>query len=202
VAALDLPTPKSPATPVRARIELGSGAYDIIYPDGREAGEEEATVTISLILPLSTSGPVRPGFIQFSEPLRAAGQMGHGPDRPTTIVGHASVGSISTTCDTFAPDCEHTQLSPVYPFTLGRNFTLHEDATIDSVGFPFSPTQWESGQGYMDLSFILLEADGTTPVQIMDATPEPGTFGTIGLAFCLGAGAFFRRAKFRVKRQD
>jgi hypothetical protein len=74
----------------------------------------------------------------------------------------------------------------------GEAFTLHEDAAISVTG---DGLILENGMGGIDLHFTLLEADGVTPVQILDATPEPGTLGTIALAFCFGGSALLRWRK-------
>ena len=189
VTALDLPPLGSPATPVRVATFFYAGAYAFVYPDGRLSQQEHADLDMFVDLYLSSPGPVRPGFIRIG----LSGGLGPGPDRPSTGIGHASVGSVGVTCSTYSVGSCFGLSQSVYPFTLGTNFTVHEDATIRAAGYNATSNEWESAQGGWDISFILLEADGRTPVQITDATPEPGTLGTIGLGFCSVLGAFFRR---------
>ena len=111
----------------------------------------------------------------------------------TTGTG-VNVGSLSAMCFSGFQVCTGN-LAPgvliTVPFTLGEKFAFSEELHFDAESFSdgITPPTIANGTGSLDFSFILLEADRKTPVQVY-ALPEPST---LPLLFLGGLGLFLGR---------
>jgi hypothetical protein len=76
------------------------------------------------------------------------------------------------------------------PFSLGEPFIFSVNVYDDTRGGGGSTPHFSGGGA--GLSFSLLEADGTTPVQVF--TPEPSTFGFLALGLLPLIGIALKRA--------
>ncbi len=133
-------------------------------------------------------GPVRTGFIEFSEAVSFV--MTFQP--PYNATANIAVGSLQRSCEEtsasgFTVECGGNLLAPRYPdglftgmqpFVLGQGFTFSDNFTVGVSSTFF--TGLMTTYGSTDFSFILLEADAATPVQIF-AAPEPASIALLGL---------------------
>jgi hypothetical protein len=151
---------------------------------GEAAGEDnidslaEFSGTLDYSEAFSTAGAVRPGFLQYSVALS--------PDKPYD--GSVSAGlrigdyaTFSTSGYTGASESSIIAVTLGIPFT----FTLDESAQILSAPGEFDG--FVGGGITASVSFGFFEADGATPVAVLDSepaaiTPEPGTITIIGPA--------------------
>lgn len=112
----------------------------------------------------------------------------------SNLTASLALGSLNTTCVQPAPNspsCTGNFGSPTgngtftLPFTLGQPFAFNVSVSDDSNGGGSTP---HFGSGSVSLSFTLLEANGTTAVQVL--TPEPASFGIFasGLLLLIGTG--------------
>lgn len=158
---------------------------DYTYPlDTHGLATADATITIQYTF--TTTGSVRPGYVETDVPLAQAGHVTRSngdSDDVATVRG--SIGSaLSVSCSQFSPgECSGSAPGTLFPTTLGQDFVFTEQITLDtssSSGFMFNTI--EQGAAALDLEFRLLEADGTTPVTV-DLVPEPSA-----LALLIAAG--------------
>ena len=143
-----------------------------------------------------TSGPARPGFIQFSieldylhEDFYGASEilLSDGVHQYSFIGGGGINGPIPPT-HCFIEDCEY---AGTLPFDLGAPFEASASSHSGSSGGP------GGANAAAVATFTLLEANGTTPVPHF-VTPEPSAWQLlmIGLATC---GALRRSARNRAR---
>lgn len=112
---LDLPVAGQPSLPVGAGIKGDIG----IFPGGlSEPISHNGTVQLSVSIDylLSTSGPVRSGFMSLS----FITGLNAGSDRPDTVTSNVSIGSFIPSFQLSDPGNVGT--APRIPFTLGQNF--------------------------------------------------------------------------------
>jgi hypothetical protein len=137
---------------------------------------------------LSTSGPVRSGYLGLSFP-----QFGSVPTLGTSDgwsnTATLSIGNFQASCfnssaveyctapDLYVLDSGATAL---VPFTLGQTFAL--DFTLRNEAYSGLISGFASGGFAGTVEVRLFEADGVTPVPLYDV-PEPGTFALIGFGF-------------------
>ena len=178
---LHLPISGQASAPVGASISTLAASYPSyrLGPVG-ESGSAQTSVTIDYLF--TTAGPARPGFIQLNQSSVSAAFFTPGPDRPSEMRASISVGPLSQNCpgSYLYATCDGSLADPMtrflptttLPFTLGQNFAFHEDAALRVDSFR---DILENGSVGTNFTFTLFEADGVTPVQVLLATPEPGS---------------------------
>jgi hypothetical protein len=163
-----LPTAGSPALPVGSSFTLN------VSTSGSDIAGGMATVYGLSTLQLTTTGPVRPGYLAFTEADGIAGIV-------ATMDSSETVGGLSQSCtqDAVAPHPICTgNFSPVgngsgmVAFTLGQGFVFTQVASASAAGGASIPHYGSGGEAF---TFTLLESDGVTPVQLY-AVPEPATY--------------------------
>jgi hypothetical protein len=181
---LHLPVSGQAATPVGASFSASASANPFASSGSiQEVGRAHASVTIDYLF--TTTGAVRPGFIQLNQSSNSSVSLIPGPDRPDLLQANISVGPLSQTCLTVSPtgSCSGSLVKSAFsptttlPFTLGQDFLFHEGGTLDVSSFRF---EIEDGAILTNFTFNLFEADGVTPVQIALATPEPDSLLLFG----------------------
>lgn len=121
---------------------------------------------------LTTSGPARPGIISYSlEPGPFANAGSEAFDYQQWNIGPYSGSSVGRSNNYLGAGAF------ILPFALGTPFGI----SMSSEAFDAGDTATVYGLSY--LRFRLYEADGITPVQIVN-TPEPATGLITGLAAC------------------
>ncbi len=150
------------------------------FVTGAARAEASADGTASLLL--DTPGPVRPGFITFTE-LR-----GFAAPPPTGEQAQVNVGPYSSGC--FAGGC-NGDLAPrsgltyfTLPFTLGEEY-LFSGAFHAQAGVNSSTSIEFGGGGTIDFSYFLTDADGNVVEPFEVAVPEPTSVILCGLGACL-----------------
>jgi len=142
-------------------------------------------------LELTTSGPVRSGYLAFSEQTEIDGVS-------ATSTFDISIGSLSQTCTQYVPGnalCNGDFGIPVgvgsglVPFVLGQTFVFEQTVSVDAPNGASIP---HYGIGTETFSFTLLEADGSTPVQLY-AVPEPGSLTLAGCGLVAASLLLFRK---------
>jgi len=128
-----------------------------------------------------STGPVRPGFIEFSISLGYE----HG------LPGDVSIGGYNTDSLTSTTGCtiNGCLYNGTLPFELGTTFQASASSSTGSNGL-------SGGSDIQSAAvFQLLEANGTTPVTTTPVVvPEPSTLSLFGLGLLLG-GALLARKK-------
>lgn len=170
-------------------------------------GSGGSTSTIAYSQSLITAGSARDGYLQISPSSNAdvarpydasAAGISFGLDI-TPFDGQFFTGAPFTSircggADSCSPGpTYYTDHYPLIPVTLGSGFNVFANGT---VGAYVNRGDGISGGGVdSTFQFRFLEADGTTPVQVAAAAPEPGTIGMLGGGLLL-AGLY---KKWRVK---
>jgi hypothetical protein len=161
-----------------------SFAYHV-YADVLE-GSAAATVSGSNTVQLSSSGPVRPGYLSITEDYYGISGLSVGTN--TTL----NIGSYSQSCiqTTFGYPPALYDVGPqnptqtvIVPFTLGQTFTFDQSMTSSaSVGTGTIP---HYADGQLTVNISLLEGDAgssnlhSVPLILADA-PEPESFALLG----------------------
>ncbi len=185
---LHLPVSGQAATPVGASFSANASANPF-FSAGliQEVGSAQASVTVDYLF--TTTGTVRPGFIQLNQSSDASVSLIRGGDRADVETANISVGPLSQTCpgsnSNPVATCSGSLVNPIsvflptttLPFTLGQNFLFHEDGTLDISS---GGDNVENGGIRTNFTFTLFEGDGVTPVQIALATPEPDSLLLFG----------------------
>lgn len=160
----------SPSSPTSISYTFTSATGGLGFP--ASAGVEGSDDLL-----LYSSGPPREGELVFTETTSLAGL---GSSLTTSLF----VGSLYTMCTeqgNLAPSCTgnfgpaNGNGAYTVPITLGVPFEFAL-AFSDTTNGTTSPRM---ADGTVSFSFTLLEADGSTPVQVL--TPEPASFGLFGL---------------------
>ena len=141
---------------------------------------------------LTTSGPVRPGFVELW--LTSSG--GGSPDDFYSTISY-SVGSYSYQCNGAGhfDSCPGTYTSPFVPrpVTLGTTFSL--DLTSSLFAYPIAAfNSLSRGDFTLKVAFRVFDQNGFVPVAYAAAVPETST---LGMTICSLAFVFFL-AKWRV----
>jgi hypothetical protein len=139
------------------------------------SGQVQSSAEGIAIFTLDTDGSARPGFVLVS----ANGGMRPGEDGVVLANMGVTTGPFGSVCNYHG--CNNT--SGLFPFLLGAEFQLTETASLRV----FSDSSVGLGQasGSADVSFQFFDADGETPVDVVE-TPEPRSLpltvgGLIGL---------------------
>jgi hypothetical protein len=124
-----------------------------------------------------TTGSVRSGFIQVSETIFSL----HG--NPEAATWSISDGSHNYSgCLPGSSGVEGCSGMATLPFELGVPFMVSASAIN---GFSIAPRQTGFGtDSEVDLTFTVLEADGSTPVAVLP-TPEPSTYALLSIGLGL-----------------
>ena len=147
-----------------------------------------ASANFSIRSTIDTAGPLRTGYVLFVVNALAGKSAGNGGANPFAVLGQHSSGACAPLFS--AVVCNGTN-SGLQPIELGT-----------AIPFSESVSAWANsgdglGQGDANLSGSIrfFEADGTTPVGLIDSTtvPEPGTLA-LWAAGLLGVGLWRRRA--------
>jgi hypothetical protein len=139
-----------------------------------------------------TTGPSRPGFIEFT--LEAFILSSHGGVGDVDITDgvhtyNAGAGAPPGKCG--VEGC--SLYTATLPFDLGTGFQISAFAGGSASVTPSSPTLGSAQGGQASVtSFRLFEANGTTPVPF-SAVPEPSNWGLliISISLCLAAAKTF-----------
>lgn len=170
--------------------QLEAGSYK--YLEGQPPSPLAYSVVTSAYETLETAGPVRPGIISFSisNGDNSGGSSQAGISDGTHTYGEGSCSS-----------CGFSEASE--PFELGTVFSVLAAATDTGLIWPPTP---EAGAA---VTFSLFEANGITPVAIIDApagtpgiplnfnAPEPGTLGISLLSMLVGVSYWSHRKRSR-----
>src|SRR4051812_2034017 len=160
----------------------------------------QSSIAVSYASTLSTSGPVRSGYLQIEgygnganfydggATMTSGIQLGSGSSYQTEITCYSN----SSYC---APGTGYYNAHSLIPVTLGTAFMLEANGATNNRASGFDG--FSGGSLTTVYKFRFLEADGLTPVSVSQA-PEPLTIGLVGLAF--GVFGIFRR-KARNRRQ-
>jgi len=161
-----------------------------------------STVNTTLADRFTTAGPERQGYVVPSiTGLAWDISSGQSTANTTVRLGNLSGGCIAPGFCSFPNNGRligpGTQTEYV-PFTLGTPFDFAESMTLFNT--------FDSGSFITtDLQFNFFEADGATPVQILDASdmpctdaPEPASLAMVGLSPFVLLGPALRRSR----RQD
>jgi hypothetical protein len=163
------PNAASPATPVSMNLWGGTYAYGLASGLGTGTALSSGTAALDL----STAGPVRAGFIFYSEAVFASSSL---DDPNSSASANVSVGGLSLSCSGGYPTSCAGSLTgndvgwTVLPFTLGQSFLFQEAFSSVSSDSQSAET---AGGASASFQFILLDADGKTPVSVFTVAPEP-----------------------------
>jgi hypothetical protein len=174
-----LPLLGAPTSPVGSSFQLQVSAAGL---SNMVPGTATASGTSQLLL--STSGPVRTGYLAFREEYEITGFWA-----PST--SHLSIGSLAQYCSQSGPRDPPTCTGDlglaigngtgIVPFPLGGDFAFTFTVMADAGGGGGNP---HFAFGATSFHFTLLEADRATPVQI-DLIPEPSTLVLLALGCSL-----------------
>ena len=179
------------------------------FQDDIVEGNPFFTITATAADTLVTAGPVRPGVIEYQLFTSHSTSMAGSPDSYyTNITGYSEVG-ISDGLHTYTQmDCPDINCQSAFlfaPFELGTTFSTYSLAT---EGGPSSVPSIVANQS--GVIFNLFEADGTTPVPILETpdgtasipiafSPEPGTLAICGVGFTVGAAVLWWRRRVSLR---
>ena len=136
----------------------------------------------------TTEGPVRHGFIRLGVSFFLEG---HGLGVPAIW----RVGAYSGD--------ENDRIDAMYPFVLGQPFLMDmwNSHSFDAPNPSGINAEWHTVAG--NLTFMLYEADGVTPVALLPlAIPEPGGTAAAGLSTIVLFNFFGSGALRRLTRSD
>jgi hypothetical protein len=158
-----------------------------------QPSDVDANATATITDTIGTPGPVRAGFIEYSCSYICWGNTNGGAGSGSALVTVGSVGCGVSDDQFYCP------LGYEEPFTLGEPFQFGVTVKADGPGCSLCDT----GDGSAALTGVTVtfyEADGVTPVSILDAdppvaTPEPGT----SLLITIGLLTLFTRILFATR---
>lgn len=158
---------------------------------GRDLSSAGAGSTINAQFDLTTTGPVRPGFLQAAWDPNGTGGSTEGVSGSFAVVMPFNDSFVNggVSCSYFWPlgSCLSQQALLLHdtriPFTLGKDFEVDYVATVSANAYELNESS--SGRIATVYDFRLFEADGFTPVAVLSTAPEPSASALLLVGFVL-----------------